>query len=253
MNRPLLLLVDDAREMGLIVRHLGTRAGYEVEHRLDAESARAFLQERRPDLLLLDVNLPGASGPDLCRQVRAEPRLADLPVALFTREDLVEDVAAGLDAGANFLVCKDLVGTPEAWSARLSEILEVVRSQRNGAPLRSDRDETGICVPRDWIASLNRVLRPPILRRLAPPVVRALLRRSLSQVFERTNTDCWLTTDGCGLDPARVPECVGRSAVVLAAVLADQVWCVAGNAEGDLFRAALATAFPGFLELQADR
>jgi CheY-like chemotaxis protein len=244
MTIPMLLLIDDARDMALIVGRLGTRAGCEVEHRPDAPSALEFLNDRLPDLVLLDVNLVGMSGPELCRRIRAEPRLAGLAIALFTHEGLADDVAAGWDAGADFLFSKDLVLTPEAWNERLGEILATVHSQRTASSLRSSKDETLDPVPADWIAALNRVLRPPALRGVAPAVVRALLRRALSQVFLRTDTDRWLVSDGCGLDATRVPPAAGLDAVMLAAALADQVWCVAGTAASAPFRAALTATFP---------
>jgi CheY-like chemotaxis protein len=253
MTRPLLLLVDDARDMGLIVGRLGSRCGCDVEHRLDAASAWQFLQDRRPDLMLLDVNLVGMSGPELCQVIRREPRLAALPIALFTREDLADDVASGLDAGADYLISKDLVVLPEAWALRLSEILGAVRSQRIAASLRSEVDEALRSVTRDWIAALNGAMRPPILSRLAPPVVRALLRRALSRVFVRSDTDCWLTPDGCALDPARVPPAAGRAAAELAAALAEQVWCMTGTADSAPFQSALVAAFPRISELLTRR
>src|SRR5438270_380901 len=63
MPKPLLLLVDDAPEMAALVRALAARAGCEVVACGDAGAAWAALQARRPDLVLLDVNPPGARAP----------------------------------------------------------------------------------------------------------------------------------------------------------------------------------------------
>jgi len=100
MSKPLLMLVDDSAEMGVIVACLGKRADWEVQVCLDAETAWVALAQRRPDLVLLDVNLPGASGPEWLRRVRATPDFTGLPVALYTHWGLANDVATGLDAGA---------------------------------------------------------------------------------------------------------------------------------------------------------
>lgn len=127
MTRPLLLLVDDAPEMGLIVRSLARRAGWDVTVRIDAEAAWHSLDERRPDLILLDVNLPGASGLDWLRRVRGTPELAGLTVALYTHWGLPADVAAGLDAGVDFVFDKDLATRPADWQQRLAEIGEAGR------------------------------------------------------------------------------------------------------------------------------
>jgi len=248
MTEPLLLLVDDAREMALIVARLSRRAGCTLEHCPDAYSAWDFLQAKPPDLLLLDVNLVGMSGPDLCRRVRETPRLAALPVAVFTHEGLSDDVAAGLEAGADFLFAKDLVLAAEAWSARLAEILQAVRSRRAKVPLRWERETTHFPVPTDWIAIVNGALRLPALRGPGPPVVRVLLRRALSQVFSPSETDSWLTPDGCALDATREPPAAARDVIALADALAEQVWCVLGSSAGTPFRSALAAAIPGLSE-----
>lgn len=250
MTEPLLLLVDDAREMSLIVSRLARRAGCGLHHCGDGPSALSFLAERIPDLLLLDINLPGMSGPDLCQQVRQSPRLAGLPVAVFTHEGLSDDVAAGLEAGADFLFWKDLVVAPEAWAARLAEILQTVRSRRADAPLRWEREATHFPIPTDWIAILNGALRLPALRGPGPPVVRVLLRRALSQVFGPSETDSWLTADGCALDATRVPPAAARDAIGLADALAEQVRCVLGSSAGTPIRGALAAAIPGLSEPQ---
>ena len=82
MTPPRLLLVDDAPEIALIVRRYCHRAGIAVDARADPAAARDALAAARqlPDLLLLDVNLPGESGVELCRRLKGEPRFADLPV-----------------------------------------------------------------------------------------------------------------------------------------------------------------------------
>ena len=88
-------------------------------------------------------------------------------------------------------------------------------------------------------------------------VSRGVLRRALigvgmlvasPAIFAQSDTDCWLTPDGCALDPARVPPIAEGAAARLAAALAEQVWCVTGTAAGAPFRAALAATFPGLSE-----
>src|SRR5258708_4034997 len=96
MSCPLLLLVDDAPEIGIIVERLGKRAGQEVICCADALVGWDYLEQTiasggaastrmpRPDLVILDLNLPGVSGVELCRRIRATPELETLPVALFS-------------------------------------------------------------------------------------------------------------------------------------------------------------------------
>lgn len=125
MPQPLILLVDDAPDIGVIVRRFGRQVGQTVAVEPSAEAAWLYLRNaRRPDLAVLDVNLPGASGFDLCRQIRGEAGLANLPVALFSHWLRPADVAAALEAGTNFLLSKDLLCQPDAWRQRIAEILQ---------------------------------------------------------------------------------------------------------------------------------
>jgi CheY-like chemotaxis protein len=131
MTPPQLLLVDDMPEVGLIVQRLGRRAGVTVVHRLRAEDAWDYLRQNRPDLVLLDVNLPGMSGPDLCRQLRATPGLADLPIAVFSTPAQQEELTAGLLGGPTFLFCKDLLARPDDFQRRLEELLRAGPAPRD--------------------------------------------------------------------------------------------------------------------------
>src|SRR5438094_940363 len=97
MPSPVLLLVDDIPELGLIVQRLGRCCGYTVVHCLRAEEAWDYLQEARPDLLLLDINLPGMSGLELRRLVRTTARLADLPVVLLSSAVQLDELDGAIE------------------------------------------------------------------------------------------------------------------------------------------------------------
>src|SRR5262249_3629525 len=126
MAQPLLLLVDDAPDIARVVQHLCRRAGQEVVCRGDAASAWEYLRGEgpRPDLVLLDVNLPGASGMELYRKLREEEALARLPVALFTQWALPSVIAEAVEAGIDLVASKDLLGRPDGWKERVEEMLE---------------------------------------------------------------------------------------------------------------------------------
>jgi CheY-like chemotaxis protein len=78
------LVVDDEPDIRLIARVVLTSAGYEVVEAASADEALASLAERRPDLLLLDVRMPGRDGWSVLEQVRTEQ--GDLPVVIFTAD-----------------------------------------------------------------------------------------------------------------------------------------------------------------------
>jgi PAS domain S-box-containing protein len=126
-----ILLVEDLPEIGLIVQRLGRHAGYAITWLTTAEKAWDHLQQEssRPDLLLLDIHLPGMSGVELCRRLRSTPALARLKVALFSQVDRPEAVAAGRDAGANFVLSKALLSRPAAWQRRLQQMLAATQPE----------------------------------------------------------------------------------------------------------------------------
>jgi PAS domain S-box-containing protein len=127
-----LLLVEDMPEMGLIVQRFAKKAGHELHWVKTAEEAWEHLQEHQPDLVLLDIHLPGMDGIELCRRLRTLTQQAKLPIALFSQAAGAEDIRTGLSAGANYVLSKELLCQPEAWRQRLAEILHSSRSQGPG-------------------------------------------------------------------------------------------------------------------------
>lgn len=95
-----LLLVDDEPINLLVLRVLLEQAGYEVFEAGSGEQAREILQTLRPDLILLDVMMPGESGLETCQRLRQNPKLADIPVIFLSSLDQVDTKVAGLNSGA---------------------------------------------------------------------------------------------------------------------------------------------------------
>jgi CheY-like chemotaxis protein len=254
--KPLILVVDDAPQLGAIVGALGRRAGWESAHRADVAGGWDYLQTRLPDLLLLDMNLPGPRGSELARRVRAAAApLADLPVALFGHPDLTSDVAEGLEAGADFFVSKELVCRPEEWQRRVSEILTRPHGRRRAPVIRWGLSGPPPHPPAGWADAVNGALGLAPVRGLGPEVLRAVLRRALAHALPElpdVRRDAWLRHGGGALDATRDPPAATHEAVaVLAASLAEQAWCLLGGGPAAAFRAALAAALPGLAETPA--
>jgi DNA-binding response OmpR family regulator len=228
---PLLLLVDDAPEVALIVQRLARRVGHELRWHADVASAWSDLQGGpRPDLVLLDHNLPGPPGVELLRLLRADPAHAAVPVAVFSGWDRPEDIVAGLEAGADYVASKDLLAAPASWQCRLGEILRGCdgRAAARSLLCQEVRQAPGGRTDAESIlASLNRVLRHPCVRQLDADVLGVLLRRAGVGL---DNPEGWLTTHGAGLDGRRVLDALGPDgAATFAAALAEQLWCVLGD------------------------
>jgi putative two-component system response regulator len=103
---PRVLVVEDDVANRALLTTLLTRTGYEaVAVGTGEDGLRAAIDES-PSLILLDVELPGMDGLDVCRALRADPRTVTLPVILLTGRSSLEDVVSGLDAGADDFLAK---------------------------------------------------------------------------------------------------------------------------------------------------
>jgi len=127
------LIVDDdadiRRFLGLTLRH----DGFDVHEAVDAEDALAQARSVDPDVILLDVMMPGIDGYEVCRRLRADPRTQETPVILLTAKGRAEDKIRGLDVGADDYVVKPF--DPEELVARVNSVLRRSRALRDVSPL----------------------------------------------------------------------------------------------------------------------
>jgi len=232
MTETSLLLVEDSPDVALIVKRLYRKSFGEVQIFTDAESAWEHLQRGiLPDLLILDLHLPGASGADLCRSIRDAAGLAYLPIAIFSHWERPVDVIESLDAGADFILSKDLLCQPDAWHARLAEILPPAGGRPPPLSLAWG-DAAALPVP-VLARQVNQALLAPPLGSLAADVVRFLLGRARPAAE-------WLSSDGIRLDPARVAGASPEAVNDFVTALAEQVWRLFGTAASARFRDVLA-------------
>lgn len=105
-ERPLILAADDEAANLALLRKLLARHGYDVVEATDGPGAVGAVHAHRPDLVLLDVNMPGYDGVEACQRIRAQPEFASLPILLLTALQRPEDKARGLNAGANDFLSK---------------------------------------------------------------------------------------------------------------------------------------------------
>jgi putative two-component system response regulator len=101
-----LLVVDDDEQIRRLLRHLLSPMGYEIQEAASAEEAFDRLSESSPDLVLLDVHLPGKSGLDVLATIRGEPSMRLLPVVMLTGGATREERLRAIEAGVTDFIAK---------------------------------------------------------------------------------------------------------------------------------------------------
>ena len=107
-RRRTILVVDDEEGIRTVLRLALTRAGYEVVEAEDGEVALERIAEEMPDLVMLDVMMPGMGGYAVCQTLREQPQTAALPVIMLSARTDSRSRQAGLSAGATKYLTKPL-------------------------------------------------------------------------------------------------------------------------------------------------
>jgi len=103
MSSAKILIVDDEPQIRRVLRTTLTSQGYTVAEAKSGDEALEQIRDERPDLILLDVNMPGRSGLETCREIRAT---GDVPIIMLTVRNSERDKVQALDAGADDYVVK---------------------------------------------------------------------------------------------------------------------------------------------------
>jgi two-component system response regulator MprA len=130
-----ILIIEDDEGIVRVLRRALTYEGYQVETALDGESGLAQARELRPDLIILDLMLPGMDGLEVTQRMRTE---GNIPILMLTAKDTINDRVQGLDAGADDYMTKpfDL----DELLARVRALLR--RTQLERAPVLTFNDLT---------------------------------------------------------------------------------------------------------------
>jgi len=120
---PRVMVVDDNPDNMMLMRDLLSSRGYEVIAAPHAEEAERHMRFDQPDLILLDVVMPGKSGYELCREIKEDPQTRLIPVVLITGLTDREDKVRGIEAGADDFLNKPIF--PEELFARVKSLLKL--------------------------------------------------------------------------------------------------------------------------------
>lgn len=161
-----ILVVDDTPANIKLLGDLLASRGYAVCTATNGEEGLARLAAEKPDLVLLDVMMPGISGYDVCRRIRADPATALLPVVMCTSLDPQQERVKGIEAGADDFLSKP-VNQPELF-ARVKSLLRVKSLHDEITRLNSDLARR----VDDQVAEIGRLAR---LKRFVSPRVGELI------------------------------------------------------------------------------
>jgi len=106
-----ILVVDDSPNMAAIIKRILQARGYQVLSVYSGESLFELLEDTRPDLILLDVVMPGMSGLEVLKKIRLSPDIAKVPVILLSARGLFDEVLAGYRMGGDYYITKPFTST----------------------------------------------------------------------------------------------------------------------------------------------
>ena len=188
-----LLIDDDARLGALLAEYLGK---HEIEVTIAGDGPRglAALRKGRPDLVLLDLMLPGMDGLDVCRKIRATAEWSGLPVIMLTAKGEDVDKVVGLEVGADDYLAKPF--NPRELLARIRAVLRRASPAATPARLRVGRLELDFAAREVTVGGRRRVLTHhefELLATLARATGRVLSREQIldalkgeSEPFDRS-------------------------------------------------------------------
>ncbi|MDO9532651.1 MAG: response regulator transcription factor [Deltaproteobacteria bacterium] len=138
MAKETILVVEDEEDIRELLKYNLEKEGYQVLGAATGEEGLRAVRDRRPDLILLDLMLPGLDGLEVCRRIRGEAQTQPLPIIMLTAKGEEADIVTGLELGADDYIVKPF--SPRVLLARLRAALRRRRQPLppQTAPLKTD-------------------------------------------------------------------------------------------------------------------
>lgn len=132
MQKTRLLLIEDEEDIAALIKLQAEMSGYKLHVEVDGLNGYLAVEREKPDLVILDIMLPGQSGLDVCRKMKHHPELKDIPVILISAKSEELDVILGLELGADDYVTKPF--SPKVLFSRVKAVL-----RRKSEPIKEPK------------------------------------------------------------------------------------------------------------------
>jgi two-component system alkaline phosphatase synthesis response regulator PhoP len=116
-----ILLIEDEEDIAALIKLQAEVSGYKLHVEVDGINGYRAVEREKPDLLILDLMLPGQNGFDVCRKVKSNPELKNIPVIILTAKSEELDMVLGLELGADDYVSKPF--SPKVLFSRIKAVL----------------------------------------------------------------------------------------------------------------------------------
>lgn len=120
-TKPSVVVIEDEADIREVTEHNLAREGYQVSSSADGEQGLRLVRRKGPDLVVLDLMLPGLDGIEVCRQLKADSSTRSIPIIMVTAKGEESDIVLGLGMGADDYVTKPF--SPKELIARIKAVL----------------------------------------------------------------------------------------------------------------------------------
>ena len=153
-NHPNIMVVDDAPENLMIIESVLAK-DYSLKMFNDSAKALEYAFANPPDLILLDVMMPNIDGLEACRRLKANPKLADVPVIFITSKTDVEDEERGFAAGASDFIHKPIsapiVSARVKTHIKIKFLLDFLKSENTSLQRNAEHSTSEMAILKEFV------------------------------------------------------------------------------------------------------